>query len=370
MDIRLNKYISDSGFCSRREADRYIEKGKVLLNGKIAAVGDKVRARDKVKVNGNQIEGRDEYVYLALNKPVGVTCTTDTTDPTNIVDFVNYPTRIFNIGRLDKDSEGLILMTDDGDIVNKILRAGNNHEKEYEVTVDRSIADDFVEKMSGGVSIMGDMTRKCKVIKEGDKNFRIILTQGLNRQIRRMCESFGYNVVKLKRVRVMHIKLDNLPLEQWRALTDKELDILMKSLEKSENIKAKWGASNEERQKAAGSRDADKKKLSSKPRTGSKPSSEGDKMSAGSKPRTSSRPSTGGDKRVSGSKPRTSSRPSSDGDKRGAKKSTTFGKSGSKPQAKTGRPSTRKSASSKPSFSSKPSSSKRSSGTGTRGKGR
>lgn len=263
MDIRLNKYISDSGFCSRREADKFIEKGKVTINGKVATVGGKVSSRDKIKVNGNLIDSREEYVYLALNKPVGVTCTTDTSDATNIIDFVNYPTRIFNIGRLDKDSEGLILLTDDGDIVNKILRAGNNHEKEYEVTVDRSIADDFVDKMSGGVSIMGDMTRKCKVIKEGDKNFRIILTQGMNRQIRRMCEVFGYKVTKLRRVRVMHIKLDNLPLEQWRSLTDKELKLLMASLEKSENIKAKFNA-------AAGSKpkSISKSKKDNKPKDG------------------------------------------------------------------------------------------------------
>lgn len=237
MDTRLNKYISDSGYCSRREADRYIEKGKVNINGKIAGIGDRVTSKDKVKVNGNLIDAREEYVYLALNKPAGITCTTDTSDSTNIVDFVNYPTRVFNIGRLDKDSEGLILLTDNGDIVNKILRAGNNHEKEYEVTVDKSITDGFVEKMSSGVPILDVVTRKCKIIKEGDKNFRITLTQGLNRQIRRMCEHFGYTVVKLRRVRVMNIRLDNLALEQWRNLTDKEVDILMNSIKGSKSEK-------------------------------------------------------------------------------------------------------------------------------------
>ena len=259
MEIRLNKYISDSGFCSRREADKFIEKGKVIINGKIAKVGSKVSSKDQIKVNGNLIECRDEYVYLALNKPVGITCTTDTTDDTNIVDFVNYPTRIFNVGRLDKDSEGLILLTDDGDIVNKILRSGNSHEKEYEVTVDKPITDEFIKRMSSGVAILGITTRKCKVVKEGDKNFRIILTQGLDRQIRRMCEEIGYNVVKLRRVRIMHIKIDNIPLEQWRALTDSELGILKKRLYKSENDKVKKEASTEK--KASGS---------GKPKTGIK----------------------------------------------------------------------------------------------------
>lgn len=233
MDIRLNKFISDSGFCSRREADKYIEKGKVTINGKIAIVGDKVTNKSKVKVNGNLIDCRDEYVYIALNKPIGITCTTDTMDTTNIIDFVNYPSRIFNIGRLDKDSEGLILLTDNGDIVNKILRSGNNHEKEYEVTVDKSITDEFIEKMGSGVPILGVMTKKCKIDQLGDKNFRIILKQGLNRQIRRMCEVFGYEVVKLRRVRIMNITLNNIPLGQWKELEEKDMNALMESIKTS-----------------------------------------------------------------------------------------------------------------------------------------
>lgn len=275
MDIRLNKYISDSGYCSRREADKYIEKGKVNINGKIASVGDRVTSKDKVKVNGNLIDPREEYVYLALNKPAGITCTTDTTDSTNIVDFVNYPTRIFNIGRLDKDSEGLILLTDNGDIVNKILRAGNNHEKEYEVAVDKSITDGFIEKMSSGVPILDVVTRKCKIIKEGDKNFRITLTQGLNRQIRRMCEHFGYSVVKLRRVRVMNIKLDNLALEQWRNLTDKEVDILMASIKGSNSAKKASSGSSKKSSSSKSNNDSEKKDSSSGSKSTSSSSSGG-----------------------------------------------------------------------------------------------
>ena len=233
MEIRLNKFISDSGYCSRREADRFIEQGKVYIGKRIASVGDKVSSGETVRVNGHKLEVKQDYVYIALNKPAGITSTTDPTDPTNIVKFVNYPTRIFNIGRLDKDSEGLILLTDNGDIVNKILRAGNDHEKEYEVTVDKSIDESFVKKMSKGVRILGTVTKECVVTKEGDKNFRIILTQGLNRQIRRMCEVLGYNVVKLKRVRIMNITLKKLPLEQWRFLEEDEMKILLNSIKDS-----------------------------------------------------------------------------------------------------------------------------------------
>ncbi|MFI3262991.1 MAG: 23S rRNA pseudouridine(2604) synthase RluF [Rikenellaceae bacterium] len=235
MEIRLNKFISDSGYCSRREADRFIERQKVTINRVIASVGDKVSPGDVVKVNGNLIEVRDESVYIALNKPVGITCTTDTSDSSNIIDFVNYPTRIFHIGRLDKDSEGLILLTNNGDIVNKILREGNNHEKEYEVQVDKSITPDFIEKMQGGVKILGTTTKRCFVEKEGDKHFRIILTQGLNRQIRRMCEAFGYEVVKLRRVRIMNITLNKLPLEQWRFLEPEEVEELLGSIKESKS---------------------------------------------------------------------------------------------------------------------------------------
>ncbi len=211
----------------------------MTINKKIAQVGDRVPRAGVVKVNGTLIEGREESVYLALNKPVGITSTTDPTDPTNIVDFVNYPKRVFNIGRLDKDSEGLILLTDDGDIVNKILRAGNKHDKEYIVTVDRTFDEEFIKHMSSGVSILGQMTRRCKVTRETHNIFRITLTQGLNRQIRRMCEALGYEVIGLKRVRIMNITLDKLPLGQWRELSEEEVSKLLKSLEGSTNASYK-----------------------------------------------------------------------------------------------------------------------------------
>lgn len=237
MDIRLNKFISDSGYCSRREADRFIEGGKVTLNRRVATLGDRVTSSsDVVKVNGNLIEGvsSEDYVYLALNKPVGVTSTTDTADKTNVVDFINYPSRIFHIGRLDKDSEGLLLLTNNGDIVNKILRAGNNHEKEYEVWVDKPIEPNFAQRMSSGIKILGTVTKPCKVEVEGANKFRITLTQGLNRQIRRMCEVLGYEVVRLKRVRIMNIKLAPLERGQWRELTEREMSKLLSTLHDSE----------------------------------------------------------------------------------------------------------------------------------------
>ncbi len=235
MEIRLNKFISDSGYCSRREADRFIEDGKVTLNKKVATLGDKVTSGDVVKVNGNLIECENsKYVYIALNKPVGVTSTTDTSDKTNVVDFINYPVRIFHIGRLDKDSEGLLLLTNNGDIVNKILRAGNNHEKEYEVWVDKPIDPQFAKRMSSGVKILGTVTKPCKVETEGANKFRITLTQGLNRQIRRMCEALGYSVTRLKRVRIMNIQLAPLATGQWRELESREMERLFASLKSSD----------------------------------------------------------------------------------------------------------------------------------------
>lgn len=235
MNIRLNKVISDSGLCSRREADKYIEQGRVTVNGKPAEMGTKIGANDVVRVDGHIIKHENEAVYIVLNKPAGITCTTDQSEADNIIDFVNYPSRIFNIGRLDKPSEGLILLTNDGNIVNKILRASNNHEKEYEVVVSKPITEEFATKMAAGVPILGTMTKKCKFEKEGENRFRITLTQGLNRQIRRMCEALGYEVVKLKRVRVMNITLTKLPLGQWRFLTDKEVEELMELIKDSEN---------------------------------------------------------------------------------------------------------------------------------------
>ena len=221
--VRLNKYISESGFCSRREADKYIEAGSVTIDGKKAVMGTKVLKGQVVKVNGKNIYKEEELVYIALNKPVGITCTTEHKVKGNIVDFVGHKKRIFPIGRLDKDSQGLILLTNDGDIVNKILRAGNNHEKEYIVTVNKPINQEFVQRMSNGIRILGQVTKKCYVKKEGPNTFKIILTQGLNRQIRRMCEACGYEVTKLKRIRIMNIDLGNLKIGEWRDLTVKEL---------------------------------------------------------------------------------------------------------------------------------------------------
>ena len=220
---RLNKYISESGFCSRREADKYIEAGVVTIDNVKATMGTKVSKGQVVKVNGKLISKIDELVYIALNKPVGITCTTEHKIKGNIVDFVRHEKRIFPIGRLDKDSQGLILLTNDGDIVNKILRAGNNHEKEYIVTVNKPITEEFIKRMGNGVRILGEVTKKCYVKKEAPNVFRIILTQGLNRQIRRMCEALGYEVVKLQRIRIMNINLDGLKIGQWRDLTPKEL---------------------------------------------------------------------------------------------------------------------------------------------------
>lgn len=272
MNIRLNKIISDSGLCSRRKADICIEQGRVTVNGKTAEMGTKVGPNDIVKVDGHIIKHENEAVYIVLNKPAGITCTTDQTESDNIVDFVNYPTRIFNIGRLDKPSEGLILLTNDGDIVNKILRASNNHEKEYEVVVNKSITEEFATKMATGVPILGTMTRKCKFEKEGDNRFRITLTQGLNRQIRRMCEALGYEVLKLKRVRVMNITLDKLPLGQWRFLTGKEIEVLMDMIKDSDGTpKSKSSKSSKPAQKTSSSSYKPSHKSSSKPRPGSRP---------------------------------------------------------------------------------------------------
>ncbi len=229
MSIRINKYLSEVGFCSRREADRLIQQSKVTINGKIAVLGDQVDDQDKIKVNGRPINPHRDFVYLALNKPVGITSTTDQSIKGNIVDFMNYSKRIFHVGRLDKDSEGLILMTNDGDIVNQILRAENAHEKEYIVDVDKEITPEFLSKMASGVPILNKITQPCIVKKTAPRQFKIILTEGMNRQIRRMCDYFGYNVVKLKRTRIMNITLD-LPVGKYRELTQKELKTLFQLL--------------------------------------------------------------------------------------------------------------------------------------------
>ncbi|UHM92198.1 23S rRNA pseudouridine(2604) synthase RluF [Rahnella victoriana] len=233
--IRLNKYISESGICSRRDADRYIEQGNVFINGRRAAVGAQVFAGDVVKVNGQLIEPRDEedLVLIALNKPVGIITTMEEGERDNIRDFVNHSKRVFPIGRLDKDSQGLILLTNHGDLVNKILRAGNDHEKEYVVTVNKPITDEFIAGMGAGVPMLGTVTKKCKVKKEAPMVFRITLVQGLNRQIRRMTKHFGYEVTKLERVRIMNINLKGVPLGEWRDLTDDELIELFRLIENS-----------------------------------------------------------------------------------------------------------------------------------------
>lgn len=232
--MRLNNYISSTGMCSRREADKLIQQRKVLINGKIAQIGQAVEPNDVVKVNGRKITPKKQHVYIALNKPVGITCTTERHIKDNIIDYINYPERIFPVGRLDKPSEGLIILTSDGTIVNKILRSENNHEKEYVVTVDKNITDKFISDMQNGVRIFNPVnnkyviTNKCKVTKVNNKTFKIILSQGLNRQIRRMCEVFGYNVTKLQRIRIINLTVKGIAPGKWRKLTDKEVQSLIK----------------------------------------------------------------------------------------------------------------------------------------------
>ena len=225
---RINKFLSEIGHCSRREADKLIEQGRVKINGEVPLMGTKISDGDEVSVNGKVVHRakKKKMVYIAFNKPRGIVCTTDQSrEKDNIIDYINYPSRIFPVGRLDKPSEGLIFLTNDGDIVNKILRARNNHEKEYEVYVDKPVTKEFVEHMKNGVPVLDTITRKCKVKQTGKKTFKIILTQGLNRQIRRMCEYLGYEVKKLKRVRIMNIKLD-VKLGEYRDFTSSELNTL------------------------------------------------------------------------------------------------------------------------------------------------
>lgn len=235
--IRINKYLSEVGFCSRRAADKLIEKGKVTINGVRPEMGTKVTSSDEIRVDGQLIsEPKKQPVYIAFNKPIGIVCTTDTgVEKDNIIDYINYPSRIFPIGRLDKPSEGLIFLTNDGDIVNKILRARNNHEKEYIVRVHKPITKKFVQDMGNGVPILDTVTRKCSIKQIGKFEFKIILTQGLNRQIRRMCEQFDYKVLALKRTRIMNIKLD-IPVGQWRNLTKNELKEINELISSSTKI--------------------------------------------------------------------------------------------------------------------------------------
>jgi len=226
--INLNKFISSTGICSRREAEKLIVAGNVTINGEISQLGNRVFEGDIVKVNGQLLKAKPKTLYIAFNKPVGIVCTTDSKERKNIVKFINHPDRLFPIGRLDKPSEGLIFLTNDGDIVNKILRAGNNHEKEYLVTVTQKITDGFIQKMSSGIPILGTLTKNCKVEKLTDFTFKIILTQGLNRQIRRMCEYLNYEVTKLKRIRIMNVNLGTLNVGEWRDLTSEEMQLINK----------------------------------------------------------------------------------------------------------------------------------------------
>ncbi|UPR33587.1 23S rRNA pseudouridine(2604) synthase RluF [Vibrio splendidus] len=230
---RLNKYISETGFCSRREADKLIDAGRVTINGKIPEMGTKVLPGDDVEIDNKPVRSKEKPIYIALNKPTGITCTTERDIPGNIVDFIGHHKRIFPIGRLDKPSDGLIFLTNDGDIVNKILRAGNNHEKEYVVRVDKPITTEFLKQMGAGVHILDTVTLPCKVEKETKFSFRITLTQGLNRQIRRMCEALGYEVFKLRRVRIMNISLDGIPNGKWRYLSDDEITEILAMCEGS-----------------------------------------------------------------------------------------------------------------------------------------
>ena len=227
---RLNKFIADSGYCSRREADRLIGEGRVSVDGRTGGLGDRVLPGMTVTVDGRRLTGEGEKVYILLNKPRGIVCTADPREPMNVVDYVNHPCRVFPVGRLDKDSEGLLMMTSDGEIVNRILRAAGGHEKEYEVTIDRPVTRAFAEKMMAGVPILDTVTLPCRVRRTGERSFNIIIVQGLNRQIRRMCEALGANVTHLRRVRIMNLKLGNLKPGQWRDLTREELDGLMAQL--------------------------------------------------------------------------------------------------------------------------------------------
>lgn len=266
--IRLNKYLSDAGVCSRRQADRYVETGRITVDGVKAVMGQKVSPDQEIRLNGKLIgkpKAKKDKVILAFYKPRGIVCTTQKKDPDNIIDYINYPERIYPVGRLDKDSEGLILLTNDGDMMNKILCARNYHEKEYEVKVNKAITERFLKKMSSGVEILETKTRPCRVEKMGEQSFRIILTQGLNRQIRRMCESQRYEVRQLKRVRIMNILLGDLKEGQYREITGKEKRILLEDLEKEnrKNVQAKAAESKEMKPK--------RKKYGKTPGTGPKP---------------------------------------------------------------------------------------------------
>ena len=278
-NIRLNKFISESGICSRREADRYIETGRVLINKIKSVIGDIVKPGDMVTVNGQQLEPRkgEELIFIALNKPTGITSTTELNVKDNIIQFVNHQQRIFPIGRLDKDSQGLIFLTNNGDLVNKILRAGNNHEKEYIVTVNKPLNEQVIAGMAAGVPMLGVTTKKCKIEQINATVFKIILVQGLNRQIRRMCEHFGYEVVKLERTRIMDIGLKGLPAGDWRDLTEPELKNIYKLIASS---------SSESKPKASAAKTKEKTNHSKSAKAKQLPNHRNDKKDAKSKPKS------------------------------------------------------------------------------------
>jgi 23S rRNA pseudouridine2604 synthase len=238
--IRINKFLSEAGVCSRREADRRIEAGEIVIDGRVAVTGDKVLPDSHVFFQGREVTKEDEMILLAMNKPAGIVCTAEKREKNNVIDFLKYPKRVYPVGRLDKESEGLLLLTNNGDIVNKMMRAGNYHEKEYIVTVNRPVSDSFLRGLAGGVPLveLGKTTRRCKVEKIGSRQFRIVLTQGLNRQIRRMCEYFGYRVEKLVRVRIMNIKLGDLQPGEYRNVTGIEYEKLLQLISRSSNLPA------------------------------------------------------------------------------------------------------------------------------------
>ena len=232
--VRLNKFIADSGYCSRREADRLIQEGRVKIDGRVGALGDRVLPGMRVECDGRRLSGDGEKVYIALNKPRGIVCTADPREKYNVVDYLNYPERVFPVGRLDKDSEGLLLLTSDGEIVNRLLRAAGGHEKEYQVTVDRPVTAEFIRRMAAGVPVLDRMTLPCRVKKTGQREFDIVLVQGMNRQIRRMCEYLGYRVETLRRVRIMNLRLGEMQPGDWREATPAEMAELFRALEKKE----------------------------------------------------------------------------------------------------------------------------------------
>ncbi|WP_322528821.1 23S rRNA pseudouridine(2604) synthase RluF [Salinicola sp. LHM] len=331
---RINKYISESGMCSRREADRFVEQGNVWINGRRATTGDQVVAGDRVKVNGQEIEPQEEedLILIALNKPVGIVSTTESSEKDNIVEFVKHGARIFPIGRLDKDSQGLIFLTNNGDLVNKILRANNHHEKEYRVTVDKPITDEFVEGMQNGVPILGQMTKRCQVRRESTFVFTITLVQGLNRQIRRMCEYFGYDVTQLIRTRIMNVSLKGLALGDWRDLTPKEIDTLVALTAQSDGAPEKPAAkprsrSNAGKARTPAGRGQPSTRSGAKTKVGKaagKSTSNGRKAAGG---KASSGPKTG-PKNSTGGKPRSKARAANGG------KPDARGKTGAKPPGK------------------------------------